>query len=235
MALKVFSSFVFGLYNSFYAFNFSALLVVLILNDILAKRLLVRSQIFVVSFVLIYWLVNCVSILGLFDFFLGQKLINLLKIGNLLLASFFLYLGILNFKERVQYQKDHDMRYFKVWPFVANETMTGRPRLNKFVALILGGVVATLLGLLGSIWPQDYFLFLLNNELLTSSPDNVALALFAFMSYSFGLSVPILIGVWGWQKVQNNMETSRMAFTKVCSSAVLIGVSLSLFYVILLG
>jgi hypothetical protein len=229
MGLKVFSSFVLGLYNSFYVFNLSALIAVLILNDLLKRRFF-RSDIFVVSLILSYWFFSFLAVIGFFDLWLGINVTKVLKGINFVLACVYLVMGLLNLKDWKLYKTHQDSNSFKVWPFFREEPKQDLKSSKRFLGLMSGLILGFGLAFLGTLWPQDYYLFILSNELFAG--NMLGLTLIALMAYCLGITSIVLLGLLFWQKFKSTENIKTISFIKIISSAFLISVSLSLIYVI---
>ena len=229
MAFKFFSAFLLGLYNSFNVFNLACLIVFLILIDFWIVYRNSRSQLFI--YVLFFVLVvrNAASAMGLLDRFVGDDVVvSVIKVMNLALAGIFFVLGVLNFREWWQCKKTQGSFQFKVWPLF--EVQLNKKIFSRTVYFLLAFLIGNLIVFLNLLWPQDFYLYDLAREY--SVGRNWGLLVMIFLSYSLGLTAPILVFSELWLKSAVVRRVSSAPLIKISLSGFLFAVSLGLIFVI---
>ena len=229
MHIKFFSTFMLGLCDSFNVYNLSCLVIILILNDFFVFLRQSRTRSFFYTLLIVLWIGTLLSAVGLIDLLLAQPLMTVcVRYITLSIAAAFCILGILNLSDWRVYAKTKEAAQFKVWPFFPPVNFG---KLLKRRALILLSVFCgILLAMLGSLWPQDYFLFIFNYENMVG--QNWVKALASFLAYGFGLIFPMAIIYEFWREIIFSPPVRYLSLIKVFWAGLLMAVSFSIVFIL---
>ena len=206
------------------------------------RSIVLRSgAIFITTVLAIYVLLT----FGFLDQFLGQMAVqNSIFITYWVLSIMFIVVGGIHFVDWIRFQKSNNLNSFiiRVPDFLTqkdtNTAVVGEHK-NLSDKIFLGSTVilAIVLALLASLWPQDSYIYISSYYL--ASRGKQILGLLSFVFYGLGYVAPLLV-IWSTifyiTRSQKRIEhlLKSVSLIKIILSALFISVGAGLIYFFLI-
>jgi len=187
-----------GLGDSVNPCNFATLLIFVTILSYIAHTPL-RIIIFGGLFIAFAGGIQLLSVWGLLDQMLTQPIIlDVIRIGYLLTAAVFLFLGIMHILDWWRYKQQSDTKCFKLpLPvFFRNKSEDHQLKLWKKVLifslnLCLVAFSAFIMSFIGTVYPQSKYMFVVHSFLMAGGDRGFAQQ--SFSVYSLAMILPLII------------------------------------------
>ena len=224
------------------AFNLYSFTIILFFLFFLSKTGRDKKEIFIIGgcFISTAAVTAFLLLLGIFDGLFEYSFFSILVRGfYLIIAVVFLIFGMSHFKEwwryRIQKKEDPAIK----WPLFltgGEETavkIVSSSRKRTFFIVICSVILAFMLTLCTSIWPQDYYMFLMFYYWV--SKIEMLLPIFSFVWYTTGFILPLLV-IWLFilmlasSRKMNIFFRRAVFYVKIIAASVYFSTAISLIY-----
>ena len=187
-----------GLGDSINPCNFATLLIFIIILSHIAYtplRIIILGGLFIGLAGGVQWL----SVTGLWDQLLTAKIIlDAMRIGYLLIAAAFLFLGIMHILDWWRYKREHDTNCFKLQlpVFFRNKSENSPLKFWKKVLAFMSNVslifvAAIFMSFIGAVYPQSEYMYIVHSFLVSGGGREFARQSFGL--YSLAMVLPLII------------------------------------------
>ena len=178
------------------------------------------------------------SVMGFWDQLLTHPIIlDIVRMGYLLIAAAFFFLGIMHILDWWRYKKERDTACFRLkLPVFFQSNIENRPlKWWQKVFAIVGDVglivfAAVMMSFIGTVYPQNEYLFIVHSFLVAGGDRG-----FAFQSFGLYSIVMVLPMIVAWIVVlclalSKNRGAKIISYYKGILSALLVSTSIGIGY-----